>query len=485
MSKKNILIIFPDQLRADFCGCYGANWLKTPCIDQLAKEGVKYTSAVSPSPACVPARASMLTGKSALANRVTDNRKWLRPDHEEMGIYTWPQRLVKAGYHTAAIGKMHFYPWDITEGFQHRVIAEDKRHIEIQDDYTIYLKKHGYNRFHGSVSEGYYENVGAIISKIPEEHQIDRFVCNETCSYLDCIDKEQPFALMVGFPGPHCPYDPSSEMMNQIDKDAPVPLSVPRTEDSDKFRPQNIKDNSYPWNGVDIENFTEEQKKKVRRHYSALVQAIDEYTRIIIQKLKDRGLYEDTIIIFSSDHGDYLGDFGMAGKGHFYESATRVPLIVRYPGQEPMVVNETVSLTDLYNTILSFAGLDVTDTEDSTVLVPFGNHKSRSKVFGCNSQGWMLRDNQYQYTVYYNGVRELYDFINDPGQQINLLHNKEYDEKAEAMRTELEHRVFMAINEGNQDTIAKPDNMNRKKGFDSFNYEGWKRPFPFNAYHEE
>ncbi len=95
--KKNILFILTDQQRADFCGCYGADWVKTPNLDNLAKEGVLYKTAVTPSPACVPARASLLTGKSAIENRVTDNSKWLRPDHDEMGVYTWPQQLSKNG----------------------------------------------------------------------------------------------------------------------------------------------------------------------------------------------------------------------------------------------------------------------------------------------------------------------------------------------------------------------------------------------------
>lgn len=477
--KKNILFVLADQLRADFCGCYGADWLQTPTIDTLATEGVKYCEAVSPSPTCVPARASLLTGKSPIENRVLDNTQWLRPDHDDMGIHTWPTQLVEMGYHTAAIGKMHFYPWDITEGFQHRVIAEDKRHIEIQDDYTLYLKKHGYNRLHGKESEGYYEHVGAIISKIPEEHQIDRFVLNEACDYLECIDKETPFAMMVGFPGPHCPYDPTQEMMDKINPHCIVPKSVPATESSEYFREKSVRENAYSWNGVDISNFTEPQKEKIRRHYSALVQGIDEYLGILIQKLKDKGLYEDTIIIFSSDHGDYLGDFGMAGKGLFYESSVKIPMIIRYPGIEPMEVNYLVSLTDIYNTILTFAGKKVENTTDSTVLSPFGESKMRKSVFGCNEQGWMIRDNQYQFTMYAIGVVELYDLHKDRAQQHNLANDVKYKEIVEKMTKELLARVFAAMCAGNEDMIAKGNNYNRSTGMDPFNYEGWKRPYPY------
>ncbi len=479
--QKNILFILADQLRHDFCGCYGADFLKTPNIDQLAADGVLYETAVSPSPACVPARGSIMTGRSALENRVTDNTKWLRPDHADMGILTWPEQLAMEGFQTAAIGKMHFYPWDISEGFQYRVIAEDKRHIEIQDDYTMYLKKRGYNRLHGKEHDGFYEHKGAIISKIPEKYQIDRYVCNETCDYLNAVDKDRPFALMVGFPGPHCPYDPTQEIMDQM-PDVPTIPSVPCTIESELFRPNSIAANKLPWNGVDLTEFNEEQKQKIRRHYAALVQGIDAHVGTIIEKLKELGIYDDTIIIFSSDHGDYLGDFGMLGKGLFYESSCRIPLIIKHPEQTTMRVSHPVSLTDTYQTIRSFAGLDVVDTTDSTVLAPFGTSDERAALFGSMDGSWMLRNTQYQYTISSNGLEEFYDLVADPTQQNNLLREQNFSDVALAMRSELMQRVFNAVQNGNSDTIAKADNMNRKVGLDPFNYKGWKRPYPYKSH---
>jgi len=130
----NILFLLPDQLRPDFLGCYGADFLKTPAIDGLAAKGTRWQTAISPSPICVPARASMLTGQHAHSTGILHNMCWLRPDRAQMGIRTWPEILAGAGYRTSAIGKMHFYPWDSSEGFQHRVIAEDKRHIHVRDD---------------------------------------------------------------------------------------------------------------------------------------------------------------------------------------------------------------------------------------------------------------------------------------------------------------------------------------------------------------
>jgi len=122
----NLLFLMPDQLRHDYVGCYGADFVSTPAIDGLAAQGTRYETAISPVPVCVPARASMISGQSSVASGVIDNLAWLRPDRRELGVETWPELLARAGYRTAAIGKMHFYPWDISEGFEDRIIAEDK-----------------------------------------------------------------------------------------------------------------------------------------------------------------------------------------------------------------------------------------------------------------------------------------------------------------------------------------------------------------------
>ncbi|OON94913.1 MAG: hypothetical protein ATN31_00265 [Candidatus Epulonipiscioides saccharophilum] len=488
--RKNILFILTDQQRADFCGCYGATWLKTPNIDMLASEGVLYKHAVTPSAACVPARASLLTGRSPIENRVINNAQWLRPDHTDMNIFTWPQILAKEGYHTASIGKMHFYPWDISEGFQYRIIAEDKRHNGIQDDYSMFLKKHGYERVHGSISEGYYENLGATVSHLPEELQIDRYVCDRTLEYLDLLNnqnnlnaknqkEEVPFAMMIGFPGPHCPYDPSQEMLDKMQDSDDIPNPAPRTKTSDTLRDRNIRDNSLSWNGVDITEFSIEKAHKVRLHYSALVQAIDEYLGQIIAKLKEHNMYDDTIIIFSSDHGDYLGDFGMAGKAHFYEGAIRIPMIIRNPGTQPLEINHPVSLTDIFNTILNFAGLNPVDTFDSTTLAPFGSSEKREDIFGCIDLGWMLLSGQFKYCVYYNGTQELFDISSDKLEQNNLLEDENYSLLAKQMRTELDKRVFAAILAGTADNVAQEKLENRSRSASNpFSHHGWERTYP-------
>ena len=137
--RPNIVFLFPDQFRADFAGCYGADWLRTPNIDAIVNSGVRYANGFSQSPVCVPARTALLTGANAIRNGVTNNTQNLRADWRSAGIQTWPELLNDAGYYTAGIGKMHFYPWNERRGFQYRVVCEDKRWLEVRDDYYHYL----------------------------------------------------------------------------------------------------------------------------------------------------------------------------------------------------------------------------------------------------------------------------------------------------------------------------------------------------------
>ena len=144
--RPNIVFLFPDQFRADFTGFNGADWLNTPNIDSIAENGVSYSNSFSASPICVPARTALLTGMNAIRNGVTTNLHNLRADWRDAGLRTWPEILSENGYYTAGIGKMHFYPWDEKRGFQYRVVCEDKRWLDVRDDYYHYLKDKGLNK---------------------------------------------------------------------------------------------------------------------------------------------------------------------------------------------------------------------------------------------------------------------------------------------------------------------------------------------------
>ncbi|SVD87666.1 uncharacterized protein METZ01_LOCUS440520, partial [marine metagenome] len=259
--------------------------------------------------------------------------------------------------------------WDAYYGYQYRVIAEDKRWLEIKDDYSNYLKSNNLRKLHGSEHDGYLDNKGAVINRIPWEHSVDRYVGREACKFIEQNGEDGPFALMVGFPGPHCPYDPAPDFSEKFDPDN-MPNSIPEVaEDTPLLRQFYIEDNKKPWNGVDYSEFTEDNKKKIRAHYAGLVKQIDYEVGEIISILREKQLLDNTIIVFATDHGDYLGDHNLIGKASFYESAWHIPLLVRLPGKDGNIsCDKLVEVKDITATLISLVGLDVPDHMDSIPL---------------------------------------------------------------------------------------------------------------------
>lgn len=394
--KENIVFLFADQLRPDFLSCYGADFIETPNIDEIAKSGVLYKNAYSTSPTCVPARASLLTGRNSISNGVIGNSDWLHENISDYGINTWPEILNEQGYFTAAIGKMHFYPWDNHMGFKYRVICEDKRWINVRDDYYKFLRENGYKKLHGNDQEGYHEGKGAMISPIPWELSVDHFVGMESCEFIETYGNDGSFAMMIGFPGPHGPYDPTEKFLDNINEDD-MPEPLPNMPHTEKFRESNVRGSKKAWNGIDYAEFTIKQKKKIRAHYTALVKQIDYEVGQIILSLKENDLYANTTIIFASDHGDYLGDHGIMGKGHFLEGSCHIPLIVsRAQNRQHVECDSLVKLMDVTATLLSIADTGIPKYMDALPLPNLGIKTTEQKeIYGMNSSGWMVYDGEF------------------------------------------------------------------------------------------
>jgi arylsulfatase len=473
----NIIFLLPDQLRPDFLGCYGARFMSTPNIDALGNNGVTYRRAASPSPLCVPARASLLTGMNSVQHGVIENYSWLRPDRVACGVETWPEMLAVAGFHTEAIGKMHFYPWDKSEGFAHRVISEDKRHIHIQDDYAAYLAAQGLRKYHGNEHEDYFENKGAIVSKIPAEHQVDKWVADRTCEFIENYSENQPFALMVGFPGPHCPYDPPIELAD-LYRPEDMPDSIPATDDSRLFRELVTNMTKRPWNKVDYTDFQDHHKRKIRAYYAALVQQIDQGIGRIVAALDASRFRDDTAIIFASDHGDFLGDYDLIGKHLFFEPSIRVPLIVKLPrAHTARSVESLVSLTDVTATILALAGVDRSSWGDSIVLPELGLPQTRSRdhIFGATEFGLMVIANERKLCRYKNGHVALYNLSDDPHEQHNLADQPHTLNELRRLDAILQRDLIDSLMMANGDKFLE---KSRYQGRGEFGERGWQRPYP-------
>jgi arylsulfatase A-like enzyme len=175
----NLLFITTDQQRWDSLPCYGLDFMQTPALDRLAGDGLVFENCIVPAPLCVPCRAAILSGQYPSTTGVLGNGHWL-PD----AVPTWPSRLGEAGRRTAAIGKMHFNPWDDMGGFQERIIAEDKRHFYLPDDHVKFLQAHGMERFHATAKPGYFETLQASVTPRPKKFHIDGFVGDRAADWL-------------------------------------------------------------------------------------------------------------------------------------------------------------------------------------------------------------------------------------------------------------------------------------------------------------
>ena len=478
MPHPNLLFIMPDQLRADFLSCYGADFIETPHIDSLAERGVRYERAYSPSPICVPARAMLLTGRNAIQTGVLTNEHYLRPDLVDCGIRTWPEQLNEAGYATSAIGKMHFYPWDIDLGFQERVVCEDKRWLFIEDDYQEHLKAHGLRKLHGNEHEGYHENKGAFVHRIPWEHSWDHFVGDAACTHIRNHTQDKPFAMMVGFPGPHCPYDPNTEYLEKLDEDA-MPDPIPEAPgNTPLLRENNIAGNRMPWNGVDYSEFTDAQKRKIRHHYGALVKQIDDEVGDILTALRETGQLDNTIIIFSSDHGDHLGDHNLIGKATYYEAGIHVPLIVSGPGiPQGSVSSHLVSIGDITATLLQAGGCPLPGYMDARPLpdLGIGDAPPRDRIIGFIANGGMNFDGTWKLVKYATGETLLFNLEEDPTEQHNRIDDPDCQAIYRRLDTELTQEMLRSIVDSHHEKrVAYTALYNEAE----FGQKGWQRVYP-------
>ncbi len=476
--KPNILFITSDQQRRDSLPCYGADFMQTPALDRLAQEGQVYEQAYSASPVCQPVRASFMTGQYPSLTGVGANVKWIKPDSP-----TIAKEFTKAGWNTAAIGKMHFYPWDASEGFSQRVIAEDKRHIYLSDDWTKHLERHGYQRFHPSQIEEYRRTGCSFSSPLSEKLHVDGFIGDQAVNWIDSTPRE-PFFCWVSFNSPHDPYDPPESFANMYDHaDIPIPVG---SRDDLKGQPDFLIKNLDLWENnplfrASFDEISLERALEWRRKYFATISFLDKQVGKILDALERKGILNDTIIVYSSDHGDLLGDHGLPFKSNFYEGSVGVPLIIRGPGiKSGSRVSDRISWIDLHAAFFSAAGLDQPEYAQG---IDFTSLWSNPNAFLCETayseldEAVMLQRGRYKLARAVEGGGSLFDTKTDPEERINLYDNPDYAEIRREYEDEILARQLRQIKKvrcGGGKHPPIPERLELFRRIESGN-------FPFNA----
>jgi choline-sulfatase len=434
LKKPNVLLLMSDEHAAFMSGCYGHRSVKTPAIDSLAERGVLFEAAYCASPICAPSRAAMLTGKCVSSLEVWDNAAPLRSDWP-----TFAHSFRAAGYYTALCGKMHFIGPDQHHGFEDRWT---------QDIYPANFDWTQLTREDVGTASGQHASrvLEAGPGRSPDMDYDQEVIFRAEAGLRDLARRENqpPWMLCVSFTGPHYPFNCPEKYWNAYSNDD---VDLPEVaEDVLASDPEYVRDlRSY--GGFD-KLLPEEAVGKALRATMGRVTMIDDYFGRILELLKSLKMDEDTIVIYTSDHGDMLAQRGLWYKNVSYEASARVPLIFAGPQTGRGRVSEPVSHLDLYSSLPALAGIETvyspSDGRDISDLIRSGSGNGPGRAimeyYGEGVQrGWRaIRRGDFKLTMVPGTDLELFNVLTDPGETNNLADDPKY----QAIRTEMEKELL-------------------------------------------
>jgi choline-sulfatase len=446
-ARPNVLLVMVDQLAAGWLPAYGHSVVQAPAIGALAAEGVVFESAYCPSPLCAPSRSALLTGLLPSRTGVYDNAAEMRAS-----LPTVTHQLRAAGYATVLTGKMHFVGPDQLHGFEERLTADVyPADLEWTPDWRASLTERlpWYHTMESVVSPG----VCAASLQMDYDDDV-AFRAVRKLHDLARHRRADPFFLVVSFTHPHDPWELRPRYWQRYDPaaiDAPAVGPIPR----DEADPHSIRLRDMC--GVDDAGLTPDQVLTARHAYYAAVSYVDERIGEVLAALRDSGLEQDTIVVFTADHGEMLGERGLWYKMAFFEAAARVPLIVRAPGRlAPSRVREPVSLLDLAPTLVVLCdqpdpGEPWADGDGVSLMAPLtgqgprpgGDVVAEYLAEGVRSPAVMVRRGRHKYVWCADDPDQLYDIEDDPAELVNLAGDPAHAELRDSLRAEVDRRWDM------------------------------------------
>jgi arylsulfatase A-like enzyme len=429
LAAPNILFITTDHLRYDTLGYTGDPAIQTPSIDRLAAESVRLNRFFVQSPVCAPSRATFTTGRYTKNHGV----KWNGSKLNENEI-TLVEHLKQNGYKTAVVGKHGIGQEKFKKHVDHTAAAGIRRgwSERADGDYTVtdpnafeqYVRDRGYEYQTGYALPDFRKNLGAVPSDLPEDCHIDAYVGMKSLEYLTTVSPDEPFFLWAGFYGPHHPYVPSGRFAHMYDPDALPPFQ--RDQDDISRKPPEYglyfqaEDHKYRGFG----DASDETFREMKAAYYGMVSQIDWQVGLLLDRLEEKGLAEDTIVVFLSDHGEFLGDHGIPAKAPFLlDCMLHVPCLIRIPGHAPGDRSALVESIDLFPTLCGLAGIDTPDCVQGQDLEPVlaGSENFRELVFSEAVDKRCIRTSDWKYIHYpTKPYGELYDLQEDPHELKNL-----------------------------------------------------------------
>ena len=426
-TRPNILFIIDDQHRYDYVGCAGASFLATPNLDRVAAHGIHFSQVTTGSPLCAPARIGLASGQSPCRLGALDNRAFY-----PLSVPTFYQRLRNHGYQVGMVGKHdlakpdHLHgpkgdrPFNYALGFTqpHETVGkmEASSPSGPRDPYSYHLAEIGMlecfrDDYQARAASGWI--VGASHdSVLPCSDYHDAYIGRVATEWLETVSDEFPWFYHVGFIGPHDPFDPPTEY-GEIYRKAVMPEPIVSSVEG---KPH--------WQSTRRLSIDSEEIAQTRRQYCASITLIDHYVGAMLDVLERRGLLENTYIVFTSDHGEMLGDHSMYTKQVPYEASVRIPLTMAGPGiAQGLSSSALIELSDLNPTVCELAGLPQQENLDAKSFCDVLRHPSASHRDATLSalRNWrMIRTERYKFVENFNDVAELYDLREDPGETNNI-----------------------------------------------------------------
>lgn len=424
MRKPNILFLMSDEHRADVTGYEGNTVIRTPVLDELANSGVIFTSAYTPSPICIPGRQAMMSGKFPRHCGCERFGEDLPPQS-----MTFSRRLAQIGYETVVSGKLHHTGLDQMQGWTRRLFGDMHVSPKFLDEDTRSNRppsppdrkwSDAKEITRAGIGRGKYQAFDELSVQAAEQFISDYFVD----AYYDRAEN-QPLLLKVSLLQPHYPYLTSEEKFNYY-LNRVVPYEEGKTFNHPFLSKKKVKP------GVDV---TFRDLRRATAAYYGMIETIDELFGRVLRALEQVGQHlDDWVIIYTSDHGEMLGEHGIWEKQKFFEASARVPLIIRYPKRFTggQVVTRNVNLCDLFATLCDLCGVSAPDDLDSRSVVPLMEGDAvgwdDESVSQYGATNLMIKQGQLKYQYYGDNIPEvLFDLERDPAESINFAGEARYE----------------------------------------------------------
>ncbi|HEO71397.1 MAG TPA: arylsulfatase [Candidatus Hydrogenedentes bacterium] len=441
--KPNILFIMGDQHRGDCIGADGHPVVRTPNMDRIGNEGIRFSRAYTAVPSCTPARSGLLTG--------------LTPWHHGMLGYgrvgekypiEKPRVLRDAGYYTLGIGKMHWCPQRISHGFHKTILDESSREetIDFRSDYRAWFETEAPGLVYNATGIGW-NDYRAKPYVLPEHLHPTRWTGDVATRFIESDQEDAPFFLKVSFARPHSPYDPPQRFWD-LYEDAPIPPAVVGDWANKRYAPLGGNPDS-PWHG----DFGPEAVRRARQGYYGNVTFIDEQIGRILEVLEKRNLLDETLIVYTADHGDMTGDHHMWRKTYAYEASARIPMLMRWPeglvsAARGQVCTLPVELRDILPTFMDASAAPGAEKLDGDSMLKLARGETDSwrnyidfehDTCYAPSNHWNgLTDGQWKY-IYHaqDGQEQLFNLDDDPSELHDLAGDAAYTKTLQQWRGRL------------------------------------------------